>query len=58
MHVFVTCECCGHRQQVARVIRRPEAFHVICHGCEQVLQVVVTQLDISEVRSPGKRLVP
>lgn len=47
MRAIVTCECCGHRQAVARPIRAPEAFHVVCHDCEGVLRVEVTANDLS-----------
>jgi hypothetical protein len=47
MRAIVTCECCGHRQAVARSIRSPEAFHVVCHECEGVLRVEVTASDLS-----------
>jgi transcription elongation factor Elf1 len=47
MRAIVTCECCGHRQAVARPIRAPEAFHVVCHECEGVLRVEVTAYDLS-----------
>jgi hypothetical protein len=47
MRAIVTCECCGHRQAVARPIRSPEAFHVVCHECEGVLRVEVTSDDLS-----------
>jgi len=30
MRAIVTCECCGHRQTVARPIRRPESFYLVC----------------------------
>jgi transcription elongation factor Elf1 len=46
MRAIVTCECCGHRQAVARAIRIPEAFHVVCHECEGVLRVEVTETDL------------
>ena len=46
MRAIVTCECCGHRQAVARPIRQPEAFHVVCHECEGVLRVEVTAADL------------
>ncbi|MGC8461160.1 MAG: hypothetical protein ACP5OR_04885 [Candidatus Dormibacteria bacterium] len=45
MRAIVTCECCGYRQTVARPIQDPEAFHVVCHNCEEVLLVEVTQAD-------------
>ena len=46
MRAVVTCECCGFRQAVARSIARPECFHVICHQCEGVLRVDVTEEDL------------
>ena len=46
MRAIVTCECCGHRQTVARPIRRPEAFYLVCHECERSLRVEVTDEDI------------
>ena len=46
MRAIVTCECCGHRQTVARPIRRPESFHLVCHDCERTLRVDVTAEDI------------
>ncbi len=46
MRAVVTCECCGHRQAVARPIARPESFHVVCHECESVLRVEVTDDDL------------
>lgn len=42
MRAVVTCECCGHRQSVARPILEPESFFLICHECEGVLRVQVT----------------
>jgi hypothetical protein len=51
MRAIVTCECCGHRQAVARPIRKPESFHVICHGCEGVLLVEVTTADLHAARA-------
>jgi hypothetical protein len=51
MRAIVTCECCGYRQAVARPIRRPESFHVICHGCEGILRVEVTSADLRAARA-------
>lgn len=50
MRAVVTCECCGHRQTVARAIRAPETFHLVCHACERSLRVDVTAEDISAAR--------
>lgn len=57
MRAIVTCECCGHRQAVARPIRRPESFHVICHSCEGVLRVEVTDADLLAARA-AERVQP
>ncbi|GAC1337520.1 MAG: hypothetical protein NVSMB29_01980 [Candidatus Dormibacteria bacterium] len=46
MRAIVTCECCGHRQAVARAIDRPESFHLVCHECEGVLRVDVSADDL------------
>ncbi len=46
VRAIVTCECCGHRQTVARPIRRPESFYLVCHDCERTLRVDVTAEDI------------
>ncbi len=46
MRAVVTCECCGHRQAIARQIVRPESFNLICHSCEGVLRVEVTAGDL------------
>ncbi|HUY98423.1 MAG TPA: hypothetical protein VMW47_12550 [Verrucomicrobiae bacterium] len=56
MRAIVTCEGCGYRQMVARQLDRPEAFHVICHGCERTLLVTVTAIDMRTARTRG--LVP
>ena len=55
MRAVVTCECCGHRQAIARQIVRPESFNLICHRCEQSLMVSVTQADI---RTAEAMLIP
>ena len=46
MRAVVTCESCGHRQTVARPIGKPESFHMVCHECEGVLKVEVTERDL------------
>jgi transcription elongation factor Elf1 len=53
MRAIVTCECCGHRQTVARAIRRPEVFHIVCHDCERSLRVEVTAADIDTAETGG-----
>jgi len=58
MRAIVTCECCGYRQAVARPIRRPEQFHVICHGCEGVLLVEVTSADLRQASAPAAAHAP
>ena len=47
MRAIVTCECCGHRQAVARAVERPESFHLVCHDCEGVLRVDVSAADLA-----------
>jgi hypothetical protein len=47
VRAIVTCDTCGHRQAVERVIRTPEAFHQVCHECEAVMIVEVTAADIA-----------
>jgi transcription elongation factor Elf1 len=59
MRAIVTCECCGHRQTVARAIRTPESFYLVCHACERSLRVEVTDGDIraantSSAKSAGR----
>ncbi|MBV9099747.1 MAG: hypothetical protein JOZ46_08925 [Candidatus Dormibacteraeota bacterium] len=46
MRAVVTCECCGNRQAVARQIQRAEIFFVVCHSCESVLRVEVTDEEL------------
>ena len=53
MRAIVTCECCGHRQTVARAIDRPGTFHLVCHECERSLRVDVTDAELSAARSAG-----
>jgi len=44
----------GRHQAVARPIGRPEAFHVVCHGCEGVLKVEVTARDLKTATASGR----
>jgi hypothetical protein len=53
MRAIVTCECCGHRQTLARAIERPGTFHLVCHECERSLRVDVTDEDLSAARNAG-----
>jgi transcription elongation factor Elf1 len=54
MRAIVTCECCGHRQTVARAIDRPGTFHLVCHDCERSLRVDVSTEDLSAAaRTPA-----
>ncbi len=57
MRAIVTCECCGHRQTVARAIRTPESFHIVCHECERSLRIEVTGGDIRAAQTPASRLL-
>jgi transcription elongation factor Elf1 len=58
MRAVVTCESCGHRETVARTIRTPQAFYVVCHRCEGVLRVEVTEGDLAAARSRASALQP
>jgi len=51
MRAIVTCECCGHRQAVARAIERPGTFHLICHECERSLRVDVSDAELNAARN-------
>lgn len=55
MRAIVTCECCGHRQTVARAIRTPESFYLVCHECERSLRVEVTDDDIRSAQTPATK---
>jgi transcription elongation factor Elf1 len=52
MRAIVTCECCGHRQTVARTVEKPGTFHLVCHECERSLRVDVSSEDLSAARPP------
>jgi hypothetical protein len=43
---IVVCESCGHKQRLARPIRRPDTFYLVCHDCERTLEVCITTDDI------------
>jgi hypothetical protein len=59
MRAVVTCECCGHRQAIARQIVRPESFNLVCHSCEGVLRVEVTSSDLQAAQyATGKKTQP
>jgi hypothetical protein len=59
MRAVVTCECCGHRQAIARQIVRPESFNLVCHSCEGVLRVEVTVNDLHAAQqATGKKTQP
>ncbi len=59
MRAVVTCECCGHRQALARQIVRPESFNLVCHSCEGVLRVEVTMGDLQAANhATGKKTRP
>lgn len=58
MRAIVTCECCGSRHAVARSIRLPESFHLVCHYCEGVLRVDVTAADLKAAEAKARPLWP
>jgi len=51
MRAVVTCESCGFRETVARSIRLPQEFFVVCHQCEGVLRVEVTAADLQAAQA-------
>ena len=57
MTAIVQCECCGHRQTVARAIRVPESYYLVCHECERSLRVEVTQADIEKADGKARQKV-
>jgi hypothetical protein len=54
MRAVVTCECCGHRQAVARSIASAQSFHVVCHACESVLRVEVSDADLRAAEASAR----
>ena len=58
MRAVVTCECCGNRQAVARQIQQAEIFHVVCHTCESVLRVEVTDADLRAAQANLRQSQP
>ncbi len=51
MRAVVTCESCGYRETVARSIRTAQSFYVVCHECEGVLRVEVTDADLAAAQA-------
>lgn len=58
MRAVVTCECCGNRQAVARQIQRAETFYVVCHACESVLRVEVTDDELRAAQANLRQAKP
>ena len=58
MRAVVTCECCGHRQAIARQIVQAESFHVLCHSCEGVLRVEVTAEELLAAQASAQPARP
>ena len=58
MRAVVTCECCGNRQAVARQIQRAETFFVLCHACESVLKVEVTDEELRAAQATMRNTRP
>ncbi len=56
MRAVVTCESCGYRETVARSIRTAQSFYVVCHQCEGVLRVEVTDADLKAAQSKARPL--
>ena len=42
----VTCDLCGHRQTMERLLDVAEVRHCICHRCEAPLKVEITEADV------------
>src|SRR5579864_8896143 len=49
MRFTITCELCGCRMRLARLIYEPQTFSMICHGCEAFLSVTVTAEKLRDV---------
>ena len=56
MRAVVTCESCGFRETIARPIRTAQAFYVVCHQCEGVLRVEVTEADLLAAQAKARPL--
>ena len=54
MRAVVTCESCGFRETVARSINAAQAFFVVCHQCEGVLRVEVTEEDLKAAQAKAR----
>ena len=54
MRAVVTCENCGYRETVARSIRAAQSFYVVCHRCEGVLRVEVTDADLQAAQARAR----
>ena len=50
-HPFVTCDNCGYIHECERVIGSPSTFSLLCHGCERILTVTMTQDQINRRRT-------
>jgi RNase P subunit RPR2 len=53
LRVTVTCEECGERMRMERIIFAPEVVHLICHKCEGLLEV--DMVDRSKTPQPSAR---
>jgi len=49
-HPVVICGACGHRHVCARSVDEPCCFNFVCHRCEVVLEVRLTNADLEDQR--------
>ncbi len=54
MRAAVTCEVCRHHQKMERDLTQPEQFYVVCHECESVLKVEVSNSDLGSPAASKK----
>ena len=52
MRVTVTCESCGEKMKLERLIVEPETLSLVCHNCESWLKVEIAESSFK--RNPVK----
>ena len=50
----VKCEKCGHLHVMERRIYQPERLSMVCHGCETVMGIVITEAHIQKSGVRGR----
>jgi RNase P subunit RPR2 len=53
MRLTITCEDCGERHRLERLIYEPEMVYIVCHKCEGWLRVDITERHLGP-RNPVK----